>query len=84
MSLVNIVKVLGGNLYAAGRRASVPAPGHSASDRSASLIIGRTGRVIAHSFGSANAYDILHDLRARGLVDQDGFPNTSAPGPGDR
>lgn len=75
MSLHEIVRARGGDLYAGGRRASIPAPGHSRIDRSASLLIGRTGRVVVHSFGSSTAAEILADLRACGLIDRAGFPS---------
>lgn len=74
MTLAKIVHASGGDLYANGKRASIPAPGHSKKDRSASLMIGRTGRVVAHSFGSASVRDILDDLRERGLIDEAGYP----------
>jgi hypothetical protein len=73
MSLIHIVKAIGGVLYSGGARALIPAPGHSRKDRSASLIIGKTGRVIAHSFGGSTPYEILDDLRSRGLIDRRGF-----------
>lgn len=68
MTLKAIVAALGGELYAGGRRANVPAPGHSARDRSVSLLL-RDGRVVAHSFGAADWREVLDDLRARGLID---------------
>jgi len=74
MSLAEIVRVCGGDLYSSGRRASIPAPGHSRADRSASLVIGRTGRVIAYSFGRSSVAEILADLRTQGLIDRAGFP----------
>jgi hypothetical protein len=70
-SLAPIVRVLGGDLYAAGRRANVPGPGHSPHDRSVSLLLsGR--RVLAHSFAGDDWRDVLADLRRRGLVDDAG------------
>ncbi len=78
MTLKPITAARGGDLYAAGRRASIPAPGHSRHDRSASLAIGRSGKVIAHSFGSSTAFEILDDLRAAGLIDSHGFPTDLA------
>ncbi|WP_235068152.1 toprim domain-containing protein [Asticcacaulis sp. YBE204] len=39
-----------------------------------SLLIGRTGRVIVHSFGGATVREILADLEASGLIDAQGFP----------
>ncbi|MGA0608474.1 DUF7146 domain-containing protein [Phenylobacterium sp. VNQ135] len=70
--LAAIVRALGGDLYAGGRRANVPGPGHSAADRSASLVL-IDGRVIAHSFAGDGWRAVLDDLFARGLVDRDGW-----------
>ena len=80
--LAAIVAALGGDLYAGGRRASVPAPGHSAADRSVSLLLS-DGRVVAHSFGAATWQEVLADLRARGLVDAAGAPLGGGPAAGD-
>lgn len=77
MSLRAIVAALGGELYAGGRRANVPAPGHSPADRSVSLLLA-DGRVVAHSFGAASWRDVLDDLRARGLIDATGAPTGAA------
>ena len=71
MSLISIVRALGGDLYAGGRRANVPAPGHSPADRSVSLLLDGD-RVIAHSFGAADWRLVLEDLQARGLIDASG------------
>lgn len=71
MSLKPIVLACGGELYAGGRRASIPAPGHSPHDRSISLLW-VDGRVIVHSFGAADWRDALEELRNLGLVDADG------------
>lgn len=68
MSLAPIVRALGGDLYAGGRRATVPGPGHSRHDRSVSLWIDG-GRLVAHSFGSSTWAEVLDDLRVRGLID---------------
>lgn len=79
MTLKAIVAALGGELYAGGRRANVPAPGHSARDRSVSLLL-RDRRVVAHSFGAADWREVLDDLRARGLIDdQARLTGASAP-----
>lgn len=63
-----LVRALGGDLYAGGRRALVPAPGHSAADRSVSLLL-RHGRVVVHGFGGAGWREVLDDLRDRGWID---------------
>ena len=68
MSLRAIVRALGGDLYDGGRRANIPAPGHSAQDRSVSLLW-ENGRVIIHSFGAADWRAVRDDLRARHLID---------------
>jgi hypothetical protein len=70
-TLAPIVRALGGDLLAGGRRANVPGPGHSPADRSVSLwLIG--GRVVVHCFAGDDWRDVLADLRARGLVDREG------------
>lgn len=67
-TLAALARALGGDLYAGGRRALVPAPGHSAADRSVSLLL-QDGRVVAHTFGGADWKAVLDDLRARGWID---------------
>lgn len=67
MSLRSIVRALGGDLYDGGRRANIPAPGHSRQDRSVSLLE-RNGRLIVHSFGASDWRAVRDDLRARGLL----------------
>ncbi len=80
MPLRAIVRALGGDLYDGGRRANVPAPGHSARDRSVSLLW--TGqRLVAHGFGGADWREVLDDLRARGLIDAAGAPAGAGVGP---
>jgi putative DNA primase/helicase len=74
MSLRAITDALGGDLYDGGRRANVPAPGHSRADRSVSLLLS-CGRVVVHSFGGADWRGVLDDLRARGLIDAAGAPS---------
>lgn len=69
--LAAIVRALGGDLYADGGRANVPGPGHSAADRSVSLMLS-DGRVIAHSFAGDGWSAVLDDLFERGLIDRDG------------
>jgi hypothetical protein len=80
-SLAALVRALGGDLYAGGRRALVPAPGHSAQDRSVSLLL-EGDRVVAHGFGGAAWQEILDDLRTRGWIDAENRLLTGgAPGP---
>lgn len=71
MTLHALVAALGGDLYAGGSRASIPAPGHSADDRSVSLMLAN-GRVIIHGFGSADWRTARDDLRTRGFIDDAG------------
>ena len=73
MSLKPIVQALGGDLYDRGLRANIPAPGHSAADRSVSLLL-REGRVIVHTFGDGDWKDVLDYLRGEGLVDAHNAP----------
>lgn len=88
MSLREIVRALGGDLYQNGHRANVPAPGHDAADRSVSLVMSE-GRVIVHSFGGADWREVLAALRRQGLVDRMARPSgvgsrSSAPPRPDR
>jgi hypothetical protein len=73
--LKTIVRALGGDLYGGGRRANVPAPGHSRADRSVSLLLSG-GRIVVHSFGGADWREVLDDLRARRLLDGLSAPET--------
>lgn len=66
-----IVEALGGELWEAGRRATVRAPGHSKRDRSIALMLSG-GRVVIHSFGSTDWREVSLHLRALGLVDRRG------------
>ncbi len=71
MTLKSIVSALGGELYAGGRRANIPAPGHSAADRSVSLLLA-DGRVIIHGFGGADWRAARDDLVRHGFLERDG------------
>ena len=71
MSLGPIVAALGGELYCGGTRANVPAPGHSAADRSVSLLLS-DGRVIVHGFGGADWRQVRDGLINAGLIDRSG------------
>jgi len=68
IAFASLVRALGGELYDGGRRALAPAPGHSAADRSVSLLL-REGRVVVHSFGGGDWREVLDDLRDRGWID---------------
>ena len=81
MTLNKIVAALGGDLYAGGSRANIPAPGHSAKDRSVSLWLS-DGRVVVHSFGGADWRDVRADLCARGFIDDAGRPTGGGRGGG--
>lgn len=81
MTLHAMVATLGGDLYEGGHRANVPAPGHSAVDRSMSLMLSE-GRVIIHGFGGVDWRAMRDDLRRRGLIDSEGVLTRSGrPGP---
>ena len=86
MTLHAIVAALGGDLYQGGQRANVPAPGHSADDRSISLLLAE-GRVVIHGFGAAGWREMRDALRRRGFIDADGrltgegTARPSTPGP---
>jgi hypothetical protein len=74
VSLGHIVKALGGDLYDGGSRANIPAPGHSAADRSVSLLF-KEGRVFVHTFSSQTDWrDVFDHLRQRGLIDDEKRP----------
>lgn len=68
MTLHRIVAALGGDLYSGGRRANVPAPGHSARDRSVSLLL-TDNRVVIHGFGESNWRTVRDQLQDRGFID---------------
>lgn len=71
MTLHALVAALGGDLYHGGVRASVPAPGHSARDRSISLLLS-DGRLIIHGFGGVDWRTMRDLLERRGFIDADG------------
>src|ERR1700755_1572339 len=70
MSLRAIVQTLGGDLYDGGRRANIPAPGHSAADRSVSLLL-QGSRVVVHTFGDGDWKSVLDQLREHQLISAD-------------
>jgi len=71
MSLHDVVAALGGDLRHGGLSASVPAPGHSAADRSVSLLLDGD-RLVIHGFGSADWRAVRAHLRGLGLIDAGG------------
>ncbi|MBU1376114.1 MAG: toprim domain-containing protein [Alphaproteobacteria bacterium] len=73
MSLVVIVKAVGGDLYDRGRRANIPAPGHGRHDRSVSLLL-QDNRVVVHTFGGGDWREVLDHLRALKLIDAANTP----------
>lgn len=73
MSLRAIVQTLGGDLYDRGRRANIPAPGHSAEDRSVSLLL-ENDRIVVHTFGDSDWRGVLDYLRDQGLIDAANAP----------
>jgi putative DNA primase/helicase len=73
MSLHAIVQTLGGELYDRGRRANIPAPGHSRHDRSVSLLL-EGDRVVVHTFGGGDWREVLDHLRALNLIDAANAP----------
>ncbi|MEH6664757.1 MAG: hypothetical protein V7678_07885, partial [Brevundimonas sp.] len=88
MSLKPIVTALGGDLYACGTRASIPGPGHSAADRSVSLLVS-DGRLVIHGFGGSDWRQARDALRRGGFIDDqgrllDGAMGRSPPGAGPR
>lgn len=73
-----VVAALGGDLWDGGRRANVPAPGHSRRDRSVSLrLVG--DRLLIHTFGDGDWRRVREDLVRRGLVGRDGRLGGAGP-----
>jgi hypothetical protein len=79
MSLRAIVNAVGGDLYAGGCAANIPAPGHSPHDRSVSLRYDH-GRVIVHAFSQTAWFEVLDWLREQGLIDAHNRPILGAGG----
>lgn len=70
MNLKAIVDALGGTVYAKGRRASIPHPGHRRHDRSVSLFIDDHGRLVIKTFGDDGDWRKVKDLlRRKDLLD---------------
>lgn len=70
LSLRDIVAAVGGDLHHGGLTANVPAPGHSAADRSVSLLLDGD-RLVIHGFGSADWRDVRAHLHGLGLINAD-------------
>jgi putative DNA primase/helicase len=90
MSLQAIVQTLGGEIYDRGRRANIPAPGHSRHDRSVSLLL-EGDRVVVHTFGGGDWREVLDHLRELKLIDAANTPlsvaladRAAAPAPATR
>lgn len=62
LDLRDIVKRTGGDLYAGGKAAVIPGPGHSKQDRSLSLRLTTSGRVIFHSHASDDVRECMSYL----------------------
>lgn len=60
--LRDIVREHGGEIYAGGRAATIPGPGHTRNDRSLSLRLSDDGRVIFHSFANDPCADVMRYL----------------------
>lgn len=75
VDLRDIVRERGGELYAGGRKAVVPGPGHSRNDRSLSLSLGEGGRVLFNSFANDSVRDCMEYL---GLEPGEGRQSTPA------
>lgn len=71
MTLHRLVAALGGDLYAGGYRANVPAPGHSSQDPSISLLL-TEGRLVIHGFGGVDWRGVRDGLRDQGFIDDAG------------
>lgn len=70
--LVDIVKKYGGDLFQNGTRALIPAPGHSAADRSVSVFLTAEGKVRVHCFTDVKWSDVLRTFREDNLILTDG------------
>jgi hypothetical protein len=75
--LERIVRACGGELYAGGRRALIPGPGHLRQDRSVSLYETDDGRELVHCFSPRDDWRTVSAwLQTRGLKPS---PANSAP-----
>jgi putative DNA primase/helicase len=65
IDLADLARRAGGTFN--GKDAMIPGPGHSKADRSLSLTIGHTGRLIAHSFAGDDDTAINEHLKSFGI-----------------
>lgn len=72
--LRDIVRERGGDIYAGGRAATIPGPGHSRNDRSLSLRLSDEGRVIFHSFANDPCAEIMQYLGLEAQHSQEANP----------
>ena len=79
MTLASIVRAVGGELYAGGRRASVPGPGHGRWDRSVSLLL-VGDRVVINTFAGEDWRQVADHLRKLGLIGPSGRLSSVAVG----
>jgi putative DNA primase/helicase len=70
MSLAPIARALHGDVYAGGRRANIPFPGHSRHDRSLSLLLDDNNRVIINTFGGGDWKEAADYLIGLGMIDR--------------
>jgi putative DNA primase/helicase len=70
MSLAHLAHALHGDVYAGGRRANIPFPGHSRHDRSLSLLLDDNNRVIINTFGGGDWKEAADYLIGLGMIDR--------------
>ncbi|MDP3614594.1 MAG: toprim domain-containing protein [Rubrivivax sp.] len=71
--LADIVRALGGDIYAGGTRANIPAPRSGRDDRSVSLAM-QGDRLVIHCFGKSDWKEVKDWLRDKNLIDAAGAP----------
>jgi putative DNA primase/helicase len=70
MSLAHLAHALHGDVYAGGRRANIPFPGHSRDDCSLSLLLDDNNRVIINTFGGGDWKEAADYLIGLGMIDR--------------
>src|ERR1700754_3388813 len=71
MDLHDIVRQLGGKVYAGGTRAIVPGPGHSRADRSLSLYLTSDNRIVWYTYANDAPDDIKRHLGLPALAESE-------------